>query len=62
MGDEFTPEQEMERLRSMHQTVEKLRSQLRDIELDWYSVSQNLRRKPWSETSYDGDAPSNKYT
>jgi hypothetical protein len=34
MGDELSAEREMERLQSMHETVERLRSQLRTIQLE----------------------------
>ena len=34
MGDEIVEEREVERLQSMHETVERLRSQLRTIQLE----------------------------
>lgn len=33
MGDDIKPELEVERLQSMHETVERLRSQLKNLQL-----------------------------
>jgi hypothetical protein len=38
MGDEIHTDVELERLQSMRDRVEKLRSQLKDIRLDTYAV------------------------
>ena len=43
MADDTHADQALERLRSMHQTVEKLRSQLRDLELGSYEVARAIR-------------------
>ena len=38
MPDILQPDEELERLHSMHDRVEKLRSKLKDLELSTYSV------------------------
>jgi hypothetical protein len=51
MADESLADEELARLESMHERVEKLRSRLKDIELDTYSAlgsseeEQNARRE-----------------
>jgi hypothetical protein len=38
MGDDLEPDQELERLQSMHERVERLRSRLKDLKSDTYSA------------------------
>ncbi len=62
MGDDIRVDQELERLRSMHKTVEKLRSQLKDLELDSYSVARNVQGHDQLDGLQDCDGVSNKYS
>jgi hypothetical protein len=43
MADDFQADLALERLRSMHQTVEDLRVRLKDLELQSYGVARNIR-------------------
>jgi hypothetical protein len=61
MVNDFQTEQALEGLRSMHQTVEKLRSQLKDLEIDSYEVSRNIRGDKDALPQHTTDAVSGKF-
>lgn len=46
MGDDITADEELARLQTMHDRVEKLRSQLKDLQLDTYSALQPAAADP----------------
>ena len=62
MADDFQAEQALERLRSMHQTIEKLRSQLKDLELDSYEVARSIRGDNDAPPAHTADGDSRNFS
>jgi hypothetical protein len=62
MADDFQADRALERLRSMHQTVEKLRSQLKDLELESYGVARSIRGDRDALPAHGADGLSSKFS
>lgn len=60
MDNKFKPDEELNRLQSMHETVERLRSKLKDIKLDTYSITKTAEEENIQALKAK-DAASKKY-
>ena len=62
MAKEFLAERELERLRAMHETVERLRSQLKRIELHSHTPDPDLSDQLSAGVLSSQDASPDKHT